>query len=114
VFEPGPATNCDTTTSSGGTTNGQCPSGEFVIGTDVDGTFTSYTELAAALSKSAWVKECVARQAFRYFSAQHDRSVERSYVELRDALAGERRGNLVEEVVHYAKSDLFVRREVRQ
>lgn len=76
--------------------------------------FENSADLSRFLARNPDVSQCFARQAFRYFSAQHDRSVERSYVELRDALAGERRGNLVEEVVHYAKSDLFVRREVRQ
>jgi hypothetical protein len=38
-----------------------------LVGTDVDGPYSSYVELAAALSRSSWVKECVARQAFRYY-----------------------------------------------
>lgn len=38
-----------------------------LIGTDVDGNFGSYVELAQALADSAWVKECVARQAYRYY-----------------------------------------------
>lgn len=32
--------SCDTATSAGGTTEGMCPDGEFVIGTGVDGTIT--------------------------------------------------------------------------
>jgi hypothetical protein len=76
--------------------------------------FGNSADLSRFFAKNPDVSQCFARQAFRYFSAQHDRAVERSYLELRDALADERRGNLVEEVVHYAKSDLFVRREVRQ
>jgi hypothetical protein len=75
--------------------------------------FESSADLSRFLAKNPGVSQCFARQAFRYFSAQHDRGVEQSYLELRDGLAGERRGNLVEEVVHYAKSDLFIRREVR-
>jgi hypothetical protein len=41
-----------------------------LIGTDVDRAFGSYVELAQALSESSWVKECVARQAFRYYFGQ--------------------------------------------
>jgi hypothetical protein len=37
------------------------------VGTDVDRPFSSYVELAQALAESTWVKECVARQAFRYY-----------------------------------------------
>ena len=47
-------------------------------------------ELSRILAKSPEVKECFARQAFRYFSAQHDAGVERSYLGLRDALSDER------------------------
>jgi hypothetical protein len=75
--------------------------------------FGSSAELSRFLATSADVKQCFARQAFRYFSAQHERGVEQSYLALRDALSDERRGNLVEELVVYAKSDLFVEREVR-
>jgi hypothetical protein len=74
--------------------------------------FENSVELSRTLAKSGTVKECFARQAFRYFSAQHDPGVERSYLELRDALSDDRSGNLVEELVFYAKSELFVKRTV--
>lgn len=38
-----------------------------LLGTDVDGKLASVTDLAQALAKSDWVKECVARQAFRFY-----------------------------------------------
>ncbi|HLV68160.1 MAG TPA: DUF1588 domain-containing protein [Polyangiaceae bacterium] len=41
-----------------------------LVGTDVDRPFGSYVELAQALAESSWVKECVARQAFRYYFGQ--------------------------------------------
>jgi hypothetical protein len=75
--------------------------------------FRNSVELSRFLAASPDVKECFARQAFRYFSAQHDPGVERSYLALRDARGGERSGNLLEELVVYATSDLFVKREVR-
>jgi hypothetical protein len=41
-------------------------SGE-LVGTDVDVKLASYVDLSQALASSAWVKECVTRQAFRYY-----------------------------------------------
>ena len=70
-------------------------------------------DLSRFLAASPDVKKCFARQAFRYFSAQHDPGVEQSYLSLRDALPDTARGNLVEELVLYVASDFFVRREVR-
>jgi hypothetical protein len=70
-------------------------------------------DLSRALAAEPRTRECFARQAFRYFSAQHDKGVEASYLELRKALPADRSGNLVEELVLYTASDLFVRREGR-
>jgi hypothetical protein len=38
-----------------------------LVGTDVDGKLASVADLAQALAKSNWVRECVARQAFRFY-----------------------------------------------
>ncbi|HWP07308.1 MAG TPA: DUF1588 domain-containing protein [Polyangiaceae bacterium] len=38
-----------------------------LLNTDVDGPMANHTELARALAKSEWVRECVARQAFRFY-----------------------------------------------
>ena len=70
-------------------------------------------DLSRALAADRRTRDCFARQAFRYFSAQHDKAVEASYLELRKALPAGLSGNLVEELVLYTTSDLFVRREVR-
>ncbi|HEY4158846.1 MAG TPA: hypothetical protein VGM29_12145, partial [Polyangiaceae bacterium] len=59
------------------------------------------------------VSECFARQAFRYFSADAEPGVERSFIDLSRALPRERAGDLVEQVVAFVKSELFVKREVR-
>ncbi|HEX6271936.1 MAG TPA: DUF1592 domain-containing protein [Polyangiaceae bacterium] len=75
--------------------------------------FQNSVELSRFLAGRSEVKECFARQAFRYFSAQHDPGVEQSYLALRSAQGDARSGNLVEELVVYAASDLFVKREVR-
>ncbi len=48
-----------------------------LLGTDVDGKLTSVADLAQALAKSDWVRECVARQAFRFYfgEVEPDRGV---------------------------------------
>lgn len=74
--------------------------------------FRDSAELSRILAADARVEECFARQAFRYFSAQSDRGVEASFLELRDELDEERRGSVIEELVTFVKSDLFVEREV--
>ncbi|WP_437283263.1 DUF1588 domain-containing protein [Sorangium sp. So ce375] len=41
-----------------------------LINTDVDGEYDSAAGLGRALSRSTWVRECVARQAFRFYFGQ--------------------------------------------
>lgn len=41
-----------------------------LLNTDVDGEYDSAAELGEALSRSTWVRECVARQAFRFYFGQ--------------------------------------------
>ena len=48
-------------------------SGE-LLGTDVDGTLANHSDLAAALAKSEWVRECLAAQAFRFYFGQVEAS----------------------------------------
>lgn len=74
--------------------------------------FRDSAGLTRALIADPRVEECFARQAFRYFSAQADRGVEASFLELRDDLDEQQRGSLIEELVLFVKSDLFVEREV--
>jgi hypothetical protein len=70
-------------------------------------------ELSRYLADEPRVSECFARQAFRYFSADAEPGVERSFIDLSRALPSERAGDLVEQVVAFVKSELFVKREVR-
>jgi hypothetical protein len=74
--------------------------------------FRDSAELTRRLAADPNVEECFARHAFRYFSAQADRGVEASFIELRRELDDELRGNLIEELVAFVRSDLFVEREV--
>ncbi|WP_437957314.1 DUF1588 domain-containing protein [Sorangium sp. So ce119] len=41
-----------------------------LVNTDVDGAYDSAAALGEALSRSTWVRECVARQAFRFYFGQ--------------------------------------------
>ncbi len=70
-------------------------------------------ELSAELGGDARVAECFSRHAFRYFSAQKDAKVEKSFLELRRELPSERQANLFDALVAYVQSDLFVKRQVR-
>lgn len=45
-----------------------------LLQTDVNGTFTSGAQLAEALSRSDWVRECVSTQAFRFFFGQAEKT----------------------------------------
>lgn len=74
--------------------------------------FRDSRELARMLAERPEVEECFARQAFRNFSAQADPAVEASFLDLRNELSEDRADNLIEEVVKFVASDLFVLRRV--
>jgi hypothetical protein len=74
---------------------------------------SSSAELTQALLKNPTISECFARHAFRYFSAQADRDVEKSFLALRDQLPAEQRDNLFDVLLAYIASDLFVKREAK-
>ncbi len=65
------------------------------------------------LLKSPIISECFARHAFRYFSAQADAEVEKSFLGLRAQLPEEQRDNLFDVLLAYIASDLFALREER-
>jgi hypothetical protein len=75
--------------------------------------FESSAELTRALGESPVISVCFARHAFRYFSAQADPEVEASFLALREQLPEAQRDNLVDVLLAYVASDLFVLREVR-
>jgi hypothetical protein len=77
-----------------------------------DLTLDGSAALSRALVDDPAVGECFARNAFRYFSAQSDPRVEASFLELRAHLGERDRDSLVETLVAYVASDLFVLREV--
>lgn len=48
-----------------------------LVNSDVDGSLASHAQLAERLAQSEWVRECVARQAFRFYfgDVEADRGV---------------------------------------
>jgi hypothetical protein len=82
-------------------------------GTDFDGTYADSAALALALSRSASVKACLARQLFRSSAARSDASVrgaEAAFVELWQGLPAEQQDRLADVLVAYVKSPAFVER----
>jgi hypothetical protein len=74
--------------------------------------FDGSVELSHLLANDPRSAECIARHAFRYFSAQSDPDVEASFLELLDTLPKERRESLIDVVVAFVASDLFLERRV--
>ncbi len=73
--------------------------------------FDGAAQLSRWLANHPRTAECFARQAFRYFSAQSDPEVERAFMSVVEGLEADKRGSLLELLVAYAESDLFVLRD---
>jgi hypothetical protein len=73
--------------------------------------FADSLELSEWLSRDPEAEDCYLRQAFRYFTAQHDPSVEDALLALGRSLPPDRRGNLFEALIAFVRSDLFVERK---
>ncbi len=74
-------------------------------------TFDGAAQLSTWLANNPKTSDCFARQAFRYFSAQHDPEVEAAFMQVVRELPADKRGSLIEILVAYAASDLFVYRD---
>jgi hypothetical protein len=72
--------------------------------------FADSADLSVWLTKQPRTRECFARQAFRYFSAQSDASTELAFLKVVQQLPPQSRGNLIEVLVEYAGSELFANR----
>jgi len=83
-----------------------------LVGTDVDGAFRDAGELAGRLASSEQVRRCFARNALRFSTAQTSSSLEEAFLASWQALPATTQSNLIEVLVAYAKSDLFVNRKV--
>ena len=82
-------------------------------GTDLDGDYADSNALARALSASATVRECMARQMFRASTGRNDpamRGPEDHFIREWRQLPADRQGNLVETLVALVRSNAFVER----
>ena len=69
--------------------------------------FEDSTQLSRWLAQNETTHACFARHAFRYFSAQSDPEVERSFTRITDRLPPDLRQSLIELTVAYVQTDLF-------
>jgi len=82
-------------------------------GTDLDGDYADSNALARALSRSAAVRACMARQMFRAAAGRGDASVrgaETHFVTDWQRLPADQQSNLLETLVAFVRSDVFVAR----
>jgi hypothetical protein len=83
------------------------------VGADFDGTYADSNALAAALAASPSVRTCLARQLFRSSAGRSDNTVaasENAFVDLWRQLPADQQGKLVDVVVAFVRSPLFVER----
>jgi hypothetical protein len=86
-------------------------------GTDLDGDYADSNALARALSTSATVRECMARQIFRASAGRGDasaRGAENNFVAEWRQLSADRQGDLIETLVAFVRSNVFVERSTRR
>lgn len=82
-------------------------------GSDLDGTYADSLAFANALAQSPSVKACLARQLFHSAAARSDASVhgaEQAFVDVWKQLPADKQGHLVDVLVAYVRSPLFVQR----
>ena len=83
---------------------------------DFAGTYADSNALAQALSNSAQVRECVARQTFRSSSGRSDTAVknaEESFVATWKQMPSDQQGKFVELLVAYVRSPIFAQRSAQ-
>ena len=82
-------------------------------GSDLDGTYANSSDLVTALARSSTVKQCLARQLFRSTAARSDASVaaaEDAFVETWKQLPEAQQGRLIDVLVAFVKTPIFVQR----
>lgn len=72
--------------------------------------FANSVQLSRWLALDPRSKQCFAKNAFRFFSAQSDPATEEAYLQVLDSLPPTARDSLVEAVVAFVSSDLFLLR----
>ncbi|HWA71680.1 MAG TPA: DUF1588 domain-containing protein [Polyangiaceae bacterium] len=83
------------------------------VSSDFDGAYSDSNQLAVALSKSAQVRACFARNMFRASAGRSDDSVaksEEAFVKYWQALDPSEQGDILQTLVTYVKSPLFTHR----
>jgi Protein of unknown function (DUF1592)/Protein of unknown function (DUF1588) len=83
------------------------------VGADFDGVYADSNALATALAASPSVRTCLARQLFRSSAGRSDGSVaasENAFVEQWKQLPADQQGKLVDVLVAFVRSPLFVER----
>jgi hypothetical protein len=83
-----------------------------LVGTDVDGDIADSVDLVARLGGSAQVRSCFARNVLRFGSAQASPGVEIQFQKVVAALPAAQQDKLLDLLVAFAGSDLFVNRRV--
>jgi Protein of unknown function (DUF1592)/Protein of unknown function (DUF1588)/Protein of unknown function (DUF1595)/Protein of unknown function (DUF1587) len=84
-----------------------------IKGTDFDGSYADSNALAVAMSTSAQVRACLARQVFRSSTGRSDDSVKASedaFVQFWKQLPAAQQGSVLETLVAYVKNPTFVQR----
>jgi hypothetical protein len=84
-----------------------------LVGTDVDGPFKDAGELMTMLSKSEQVKKCFATNLFRFASARTSKELEEGFLVEWGKLPADKQPNLLEVIVSFAKSEMFINRTVQ-
>lgn len=85
-----------------------------IQGTAIDGPVEDAADLALTIAGSEALVRCFARNAFRFGSAQAGWKTEDAFLAFWEAQPPELRSNVVETLVAFVKSDLFVTRKVPQ
>jgi len=85
-------------------------SGAIATGSDVDGSVAGAAELASQLARSEMVRDCFARQAFRFAAGQRNDGTEATFDALWSGQPAASRESLTELFVMYVRSDLFGKR----
>lgn len=83
-----------------------------IEGTEIDGPVADAADLAGKLAESEDALRCFARNAFRFGSAQGDGATEEAFLAFWEKQPRAMRTNVVETLVAFVKSDLFVKRKV--
>jgi hypothetical protein len=83
-------------------------------GTEIDGPIEGAADLAQKIADSEAALRCFARNAFRFGSAQAGQETEEAFLAFWEEQPPEIRSNVVETLVAFVKSDLFVTRKVPQ